>query len=767
MKVPTSSVASPALSVASSAPVVTAPVTVVTAPVHSVASSAPVVTAPVPVVTASIPTVTAPAHSVASFAPVLTASVPVDTAPAPPPVASPDPRSVLPVASPPSCSTVVRSVTRGQATTKKPAAQLLLPNPKRPKTKSTFTVSQALDRLESSSDWAAADIYLCPPGGDNSDGDSEDETGTNLDKLKSNMLLTEAVLKIYNSNLDVEEDVDQLDSEVNELDVDDQPSTSASVHVSAVKDVKKGAKGKGKKKIKVPKKNLREWKEGDLQNNDFIQEIEDGQIPINEFFDEDHTEWDPIKLFELFFDDELIAHIKTMSNQYAMESNASGFENITDEDLKCFIGILMVSGYYKVPQYRMMWEEKEDVQNLLVANAMRRARFEQVLRYIHFNSNTDAAATFAASGDKCSKVRPILDLFNQRCRKYALLTKESNVDESMIPYYGKYGNSLKQRMPQKPIRSGYKVWALNLRGGYCYSFEIYQGKGSQNQYTAKLGCGPSVALDLFDKLPKQGGARYKLYLDNYFTSLDLADELTRQGHGVTGTIKGNMLGNCPLTNPAEFKNMARGTNEVQSCNNGDTIVCRWLDNSIVSLVSNCDKVNPTEQCRRWSKKNKVFIYPQCPKLVKDYNASMGGTDAMDQSISAYRIKIRNRKWYWPLFTYTIHVALYNSWLLHRQLPNTTTQLSFLSFIREIAKTYLKTYGSARARPGVKGTMLYKKSNVAKRVTDGVRFDKVGHSLESQGSRSRCAFCCQPSSTQRCKKCNVSMHAKCFAAFHGL
>ena len=114
------------------------------------------------------------------------------------------------------------------------------------------------------------------------------------------MLLTEAVLKIYNSNLDVEEDVDELDSEVNELDVDDQPSTSASVHVSTVKDVKKGAKGKGKKKIKVPKKNLREWKEGDLQNNDFIQEIEDGQIPINEFSDEDHTEWDPIKLFELF-----------------------------------------------------------------------------------------------------------------------------------------------------------------------------------------------------------------------------------------------------------------------------------------------------------------------------------------------------------------------------------------------------------------------------------------------------------------------------------
>ena len=40
-----------------------------------------------------------------------------------------------------------------------------------------------------------------------------------------------------------------------------------------------------------------------------------------------------------------------MSNQYARECYASGFEDITDEDLKCFIGILIVSGYYNVPQY--------------------------------------------------------------------------------------------------------------------------------------------------------------------------------------------------------------------------------------------------------------------------------------------------------------------------------------------------------------------------------------------------------------------------------
>ena len=49
----------------------------------------------------------------------------------------------------------------------------------------------------------------------------------------------------------------------------------------------------------------------------------------------------------------------------------------------------------------------------------------------------------------------------------------------MIPYFRKFGRRLKQRMPMKPIRYGYKVWCLNLKGGYLYDFKVYHGKGSK------------------------------------------------------------------------------------------------------------------------------------------------------------------------------------------------------------------------------------------------------------------------------------------------
>ena len=48
------------------------------------------------------------------------------------------------------------------------------------------------------------------------------------------------------------------------------------------------------------------------------------------------------------------------------------------------------------------------------------------------NGNFDPA-------DKCSKVRPLMDMIQERCKKIAIMTKNVNVDESMIPYYGNFG----------------------------------------------------------------------------------------------------------------------------------------------------------------------------------------------------------------------------------------------------------------------------------------------------------------------------------------
>lgn len=44
----------------------------------------------------------------------------------------------------------------------------------------------------------------------------------------------------------------------------------------------------------------------------------------------------------------------------------------------------------------------------------------------------------------------------------------------MIKFKGRCG--LKQYMPKKPIKRGFKVWALVDSEGYLYNFDIYTGK---------------------------------------------------------------------------------------------------------------------------------------------------------------------------------------------------------------------------------------------------------------------------------------------------
>ena len=127
---------------------------------------------------------------------------------------------------------------------------------------------------------------------------------------------------------------------------------------------------------------------------------------------------------------------------HVIETNAVSWVQIDRSD-SCFLRILMISGYVQLASYQMFWEQVSDLD----------------------------------TADKCSKVRPLMNMIQEGCKKFAM-TKNVNVNESMIPYYGKFGQKLEQQMPLKPVRSGYKVWCLNLQGGYLYNSEVYQGKCS-------------------------------------------------------------------------------------------------------------------------------------------------------------------------------------------------------------------------------------------------------------------------------------------------
>ena len=133
-------------------------------------------------------------------------------------------------------------------------------------------------------------------------------------------------------------------------------------------------------------------------------------------------------------------------------------------------------------------------------------------------------------------------------------------------------------MPLKPIRSGHKVWCLNLQGGYLYNFKLYQGEGSENQYADDFGLDPSVVIGLVKSLPN---GSYSVFTDNYFNSIHLRKYLKQKNIGCTGSVKANMSQDCPLPPKSKFKKQPKGSYQGYQEQNSGVEMVIWNDNGAV------------------------------------------------------------------------------------------------------------------------------------------------------------------------------------------
>lgn len=69
----------------------------------------------------------------------------------------------------------------------------------------------------------------------------------------------------------------------------------------------------------------------------------------------------------------------------------------------------------------------------------------------------------------------------------------------MIPFKGR--SSMKQYLPMKPIKRGFKVWVLaEAKSGYISSFDVYTGK--KKEHTEKC-LGESVVKKLSQGLERK------------------------------------------------------------------------------------------------------------------------------------------------------------------------------------------------------------------------------------------------------------------------
>ena len=229
---------------------------------------------------------------------------------------------------------------------------------------------------------------------------------------------------------------------------------------------------------------------------------------------------------------ELCELIADQTNLYILQRQAKGCVSsrrapTTAAEIWTFLGVIVLMGVHVLPRFHSYWSRDEFLGIPALKQCMSRDRFKFLLRHLHLVDEANVA-----KNDRHYKVKPLVDILQKTFLQNYNPSQEIVVDELMIKCKGRAKG--KVYMPNKPVKRGFKVWSLSCSCcGYLCNFQLYSGKVTAS---SEKGLAKRVVLDLVEAFT---GINHVLYLDNYFTSVELAVNLRKQHIYLVGTAKSN------------------------------------------------------------------------------------------------------------------------------------------------------------------------------------------------------------------------------------
>ena len=396
---------------------------------------------------------------------------------------------------------------------------------------------------------------------------------------------------------------------------------------------------------------------------------------------------DPLGLFSLFFDDTLMNLIVTETNRYAEQTlQGTGKEWSTDAaEIRAYMGFMILMGINQLPEIRDYWSTNEQLRYAPIADRISRDRFEQITRYLHFTDNDLLPSRGEPGYSRLQKVDPVLNHLKERFKAVYYPRCQLSIDEAMIPFKGR--STMKQYLPLKPVKRGFKVWAISdATNGYMYDFNVYTGATEGRE----MALGEKVVLTLSDSIK---GQNHQLFFDNYFTSINLMTKLLENGTYACGTIRTNRK-QYPSEISEEAKKCSRGEHVFRQC--GNLVATAWKDNKVVNIASTlADPLDHTTVNRR-QKDGTQLVVPS-PLCIALYNEYMGGVDLGDQLRGSYHVRLKNRKNYKYTFWFSFDVSTTNAYIL-RSFDVVTSDMDHKTFRLTLAKQLIGDY-MTRKKPG--------------------------------------------------------------------
>jgi len=270
------------------------------------------------------------------------------------------------------------------------------------------------------------------------------------------------------------------------------------------------------------------------------------------------------------------------------------------------------------------------------------------LRFIHLSDSSKQPSKGQDGFDRLYKVRSLINLLNKMFRASFHPPKELSCDEMMVAFKGR--SSLKQYIANKPIKRGFKLWALCSFDGFVLAFDVYAGatNGAEED-----GLGTRAVKSLMNGFHHRG---HEVFADRFFSSPALAEDLLEQGTFFTGTLKKGRKGFPKNLDPIPN----RGDYSWRMKPNG-LLAGIWKDSKEVPFISTCQPPSqqPMPTCKR--KLGKDVTTLPIPPAIKAYNSKKAGVDIADQRRSYCHLRFKQlRRWWIPLFFALLDIMMENS-----------------------------------------------------------------------------------------------------------
>jgi len=274
--------------------------------------------------------------------------------------------------------------------------------------------------------------------------------------------------------------------------------------------------------------------------------------------------------------------------------------------------------------------------------------------------------------------------------------------------------------------------------------KVYLGKDRQG--TAQhLTATHAKVTELTRKVEGRG---HKLYMDNFFSSPALFDELAKQKHiYCCGTVRANRRGMpqdlAPKTTKLKRENIRTRTR-------ADLTAIVWRDKRDIYMLTNIHNA-PAEGnfCNGGGKAIK-------PQIVMEYNRHMGYADKGDRMADSYSIIRRTFEWTKKLFFHLLDLAILNSYILHSSCQG--KRLSHRDFRFTLVRNMLAHAGPEREIPQALGRPL-----MLKRMSLGSKSAAADIWPVPSETQLRCCVCNTRGVTWKvyvkCRKCGVGLCVK--------